>query len=134
MRWNAWLINSKCPSSTSSKPLTQLGSVFLLRMKYFQPLIMNREFKVDFIILAGYLKLIPAELIRAYPRSILNIHPSLLPAFGGKGYYGMKVHKAVIASGARFVAFQFFYTIACFLIIHEWPTTMLRVVHKYIMK
>lgn len=58
--------------------------------------------KVDHILLAGYLKLIPAELIRAFPRSILNIHPSLLPAFGGKGYYGVKVHRAVIASGARY--------------------------------
>ncbi|OMO64765.1 hypothetical protein COLO4_31868 [Corchorus olitorius] len=61
-----------------------------------------RRFEVDFILLAGYLKLIPVELIRAYPRSIFNIHPSLLPAFGGKGYYGLKVHKAVIASGARY--------------------------------
>lgn len=61
-----------------------------------------RGFEVDFVLLAGYLKLIPVELIRAYERSILNIHPSLLPAFGGKGYYGMKVHKAVIASGARY--------------------------------
>lgn len=61
-----------------------------------------REFEVDFVLLAGYLKQIPVELIRAYPKSIINIHPSLLPAFGGKGYYGMKVHKAVIASGARF--------------------------------
>ncbi|KAF8394065.1 hypothetical protein HHK36_020268 [Tetracentron sinense] len=61
-----------------------------------------RRFEVDFILLAGYLKLISVELIRAYPRSILNIHPSLLPSFGGKGYYGMKVHKAVIASGARY--------------------------------
>ncbi|OVA20039.1 Formyl transferase [Macleaya cordata] len=61
-----------------------------------------RRYEVDFILLAGYLKLIPVELIRAYQRSILNIHPSLLPAFGGKGYYGMKVHRAVIASGARY--------------------------------
>ncbi|KAG8365366.1 hypothetical protein BUALT_Bualt18G0097200 [Buddleja alternifolia] len=61
-----------------------------------------RSYKVDFILLAGYLKLIPVELVRAYPKSILNIHPSLLPAFGGKGYYGMKVHEAVIASGARY--------------------------------
>ncbi|KAE8728855.1 Phosphoribosylglycinamide formyltransferase [Hibiscus syriacus] len=61
-----------------------------------------REFEVDFILLAGYLKLIPPELIQAYPRSIFNIHPSLLPAFGGEGYYGMEVHKAVIASGARY--------------------------------
>ncbi|XP_073159268.1 phosphoribosylglycinamide formyltransferase, chloroplastic [Henckelia pumila] len=61
-----------------------------------------RSYKVDFVLLAGYLKLIPTELIRAFPNSILNIHPSLLPAFGGKGYYGIKVHKAVIASGARY--------------------------------
>ncbi|KAF9620581.1 hypothetical protein IFM89_013607 [Coptis chinensis] len=61
-----------------------------------------RSFEVDIILLAGFLKLLPVELIRAYPRSILNIHPSLLPAFGGKGYYGMKVHKSVIASGARY--------------------------------
>lgn len=61
-----------------------------------------RSYKVDFILLAGYLKLIPVELIKAYRKAIVNIHPSLLPAFGGKGYYGMKVHKAVIASGARY--------------------------------
>nr|XP_043623108.1 phosphoribosylglycinamide formyltransferase, chloroplastic isoform X2 [Erigeron canadensis] len=60
------------------------------------------QYEIDFILLAGYLKLIPSELIQAYPKSILNIHPSLLPAFGGKGYYGTKVHKAVIASGARY--------------------------------
>ncbi|KAL6546805.1 Phosphoribosylglycinamide formyltransferase (GART) [Orobanche minor] len=62
----------------------------------------SRSYSVDFILLAGYLKLIPVELIKAYPKAILNIHPSLLPAFGGKGYYGMKVHKAVIASGASY--------------------------------
>ncbi|KAH9603906.1 hypothetical protein KSS87_017990 [Heliosperma pusillum] len=61
-----------------------------------------RKYGVDFILLAGYLKLIPVELVRQYPKRILNIHPSLLPAFGGKGYYGLKVHKAVIASGARY--------------------------------
>ncbi|KAK4369725.1 hypothetical protein RND71_009200 [Anisodus tanguticus] len=61
-----------------------------------------RAFNIDFILLAGYLKLIPTELVRAFPRSIFNIHPSLLPAFGGKGYYGIKVHKAVIDSGARY--------------------------------
>ncbi|KAM5573713.1 hypothetical protein ABKV19_013315 [Rosa sericea] len=61
-----------------------------------------RGLEVDFVLLAGYLQLIPVELIQAYPRSIVNIHPSLLPAFGGKGNYGMRVHKAVIASGARY--------------------------------
>ncbi|KMZ65936.1 Methionyl-tRNA formyltransferase [Zostera marina] len=60
-----------------------------------------RKLKVDFVLLAGYLKLIPNELVRAFPKSILNIHPSLLPAFGGKGFFGLKVHQAVIESGAR---------------------------------
>lgn len=57
---------------------------------------------VEFVLLAGYLKLLPEELVQAYPRAIMNIHPALLPAFGGKGYYGMKVHEAVVKSGARF--------------------------------
>jgi phosphoribosylglycinamide formyltransferase-1 len=54
---------------------------------------------VDFIILAGFLWLIPKKLIAAFPERIINIHPALLPAYGGKGMYGMAVHKAVIASG-----------------------------------
>ncbi|KAF8104170.1 hypothetical protein N665_0177s0026 [Sinapis alba] len=61
-----------------------------------------REYGVDFVLLAGYLKLIPVELVKAFPKRILNIHPALLPAFGGKGLYGMRVHKAVLASGARY--------------------------------
>lgn len=60
-----------------------------------------KQADIDFIILAGYLKLVPSEVVRAYPRAMLNIHPALLPAFGGKGYYGRRVHEAVIASGAK---------------------------------
>jgi len=56
---------------------------------------------VDLIILAGYLKLIPSPLVRKYPHAIVNIHPALLPNFGGQGFYGMKVHEAVIASGVK---------------------------------
>ena len=64
--------------------------------------LLREELGVDFVVLAGYLKLIPSELCRAYPRGILNIHPALLPAFGGKGFYGKRVHQAVVESGARF--------------------------------
>ncbi len=56
---------------------------------------------VDLILLAGYLKLVPREVVARFPRRILNIHPALLPAFGGKGMYGKRVHEAVVASGAR---------------------------------
>jgi phosphoribosylglycinamide formyltransferase-1 len=57
--------------------------------------------RIDFIVLAGFLLLIPAPLIRRYPNAIINIHPALLPAWGGKGMYGDKVHQAVIAHGDR---------------------------------
>lgn len=56
---------------------------------------------VDLVVLAGYLKLVPAGVIARYRGRILNIHPALLPAFGGPGMYGRRVHEAVLASGAR---------------------------------
>ena len=56
--------------------------------------------KIDFVVLAGFLWLIPVELIRLFKGRIINIHPALLPAFGGKGFYGEKVHHAVISSGS----------------------------------
>lgn len=51
---------------------------------------------IDFVVLAGFLKKIPADVLAAYPNKIVNIHPALLPKFGGKGMYGMNVHKAVV--------------------------------------
>jgi phosphoribosylglycinamide formyltransferase 1 len=59
------------------------------------------QYKADLVVLAGYLKLVPAEVIKTYRGRIINIHPALLPAFGGKGMYGHRVHEAVLASGAR---------------------------------
>jgi formyltetrahydrofolate-dependent phosphoribosylglycinamide formyltransferase len=56
---------------------------------------------VDLVVLAGYLKLVPAEVVARYRGRILNVHPALLPAFGGQGMYGRRVHEAVLASGAR---------------------------------
>src|SRR5579863_8532735 len=59
------------------------------------------ERNISFIVLAGFLWKIPSELIRAYPDRILNIHPALLPSYGGKGMYGTAVHEAVVAAGER---------------------------------
>ena len=56
---------------------------------------------IDVIFLAGYLKLVPASVVAAYRRRILNIHPALLPSFGGKGMYGTNVHRSVLESGTR---------------------------------
>jgi phosphoribosylglycinamide formyltransferase-1 len=58
-----------------------------------------REYDIDFIVLAGFLPLVPTFLIDAYPRKIVNLHPALLPKFGGKGMWGHHVHEAVKAAG-----------------------------------
>ncbi|MCT4604249.1 MAG: phosphoribosylglycinamide formyltransferase [Marinifilum sp.] len=55
-----------------------------------------RDMQVDFIVLAGFLWLIPNGLLQEFPNKIINIHPALLPKYGGKGMYGMNVHKAVV--------------------------------------
>ena len=60
-----------------------------------------QENKIDLVVLAGFLWLVPENLINAFPNQIINIHPALLPGFGGKGLYGTKVHQAVVDSGAR---------------------------------
>jgi phosphoribosylglycinamide formyltransferase-1 len=59
------------------------------------------KFRIDLVVLAGYLKRIQSKVIREYAGRIVNIHPALLPAFGGEGMYGARVHEAVIASGAK---------------------------------
>jgi formyltetrahydrofolate-dependent phosphoribosylglycinamide formyltransferase len=56
--------------------------------------------RIDLVVLAGYLKLVPDTVIDRYRGSIINIHPALLPAFGGPGMYGRRVHEAVLASGS----------------------------------
>jgi phosphoribosylglycinamide formyltransferase-1 len=57
--------------------------------------------RIDLVCLAGYLKLVPPRVVAEYKNRMLNIHPALLPAFGGKGMYGRHVHEAVLESGAR---------------------------------
>lgn len=58
-----------------------------------------QSYGIDFIVLAGFLPLVPSYLIEAYPRKIINLHPALLPKFGGKGMWGHHVHEAVKAAG-----------------------------------
>ena len=60
-----------------------------------------QERKIDYIALAGYLKLLPSSVVAAYSKRIVNIHPALLPKYGGKGMYGRHVHEAVLASGDK---------------------------------
>ena len=66
------------------------------------PIALMKEHGIDLIVLAGYLCLITPIYIMEYPQRIVNIHPALLPNFGGKGMYGEHVHRAVLASGAKY--------------------------------
>lgn len=58
-----------------------------------------RRYEIDFIVLAGFLAHIPDSILHTYPNMIINIHPSLLPKYGGKGMYGSRVHEMVVAAG-----------------------------------
>ncbi|MCO4291770.1 phosphoribosylglycinamide formyltransferase [Solitalea sp. MAHUQ-68] len=60
-----------------------------------------QSLNIDLIVLAGFLWLVPGNLIKAFPNKIINIHPALLPKFGGKGMYGNRVHKAVLEAGEQ---------------------------------
>lgn len=59
------------------------------------------ENKIDLIVLAGYLTIVPSKLIKHYTNRIINVHPSLIPAFCGKGFYGLKVHEAALQRGVK---------------------------------
>lgn len=82
-KWN-------CPSYVLSRASLSQSQQLLKVLKAHE---------VDFIALAGFLKRIPAALVAAYPQAMVNIHPALLPKFGGKGMYGSRVHRAVKEAG-----------------------------------
>lgn len=82
------------------------------------------EHRIDLVVLAGYLKLVPAGVARAYDGRIVNVHPALLPAFGGYGMYGRRVHQAVLSSGARVTGVTVHFVNAEYdrgAIIAQWP-------------
>jgi phosphoribosylglycinamide formyltransferase 1 len=87
-----------------------------------------REHKVDFIALAGFLRLLPKQIIADYPSRILNIHPALLPSFGGPGMYGDRVHRAVLSSGASVSGATVHYVDEEYdrgAILAQWPVPVL---------
>ncbi len=68
----------------------------------------NQE-KIDFIVLAGFLWLIPSLLVQSFPERIVNIHPALLPKYGGKGMYGMNVHRKILEEGEKVTGISIHY-------------------------
>jgi phosphoribosylglycinamide formyltransferase-1 len=82
------------------------------------------EHDITHVALAGYLRLVPADVVRAFHGRLLNVHPALLPAFGGPGMYGNRVHEAVLQSGARITGPTVHFVSEHFdegAIIAQWP-------------
>ena len=80
--------------------------------------------RADLLVLAGYLKLVPSNVVRAFHGRLINVHPALLPAFGGEGMYGMRVHEAVIALGAKISGVTVHFVDDAYdrgAIIAQWP-------------
>ncbi|KAA6317917.1 Phosphoribosylglycinamide formyltransferase [termite gut metagenome] len=104
-------------------------------------LVLLRGHQIDFIVLAGFLLRIPEILLHAYPDKIINIHPALLPKFGGKGMYGDKVHEAVVAAGEkesgitihyineRYDEGQIIFQATCEVLSEDSPADVARKVH-----
>jgi len=98
--------------------------------------------QIDLIVLAGFLWLLPPSLIYAFPNRIINIHPALLPNYGGKGMYGGKVHSAVIAAGEKesgisihfvdehYDQGQVFFQARCTIEADDTPDTLAAKIHK----
>src|SRR5262245_3358198 len=86
------------------------------------------EHRIDLVVLAGYLRLVPVDVVRRYDGRLINVHPALLPAFGGPGMYGLRVHQAVIDAGARVSGVTVHHVNEEFdrgAIIAQWPVPVL---------
>lgn len=80
----------------------QIPSIVINRQEFASTIVGKlAEYQITHIVLAGFLWLIPSTLLKAYPDKVINIHPALLPKFGGKGMYGMKIHELVRASNEK---------------------------------
>jgi phosphoribosylglycinamide formyltransferase-1 len=87
-----------------------------------------RDHRVDLIVLAGYLRLVPAETIDSFRGRIVNVHPALLPAFGGAGMYGARVHQAVLDAGATVSGVTVHFVDQAYdrgPVIAQWPVPVL---------
>ncbi|MDE5678477.1 phosphoribosylglycinamide formyltransferase [Phocaeicola sp.] len=101
-----------------------------------------RRHHIGFIVLAGFLLKVPDDILHDYPNKIVNIHPSLLPRFGGKGMYGTRVHEAVLAAGEKESGITIHYInerydeggilfqAACPVLPHDTPQTLAAKVHQ----
>ena len=84
------------PTAVCARGNTPLQTDFEARL-----LTLLREYRIELIVLAGFLSILSPDFIRQYPDRILNVHPSLIPSFCGKGFYGLRVHQAALSYGVK---------------------------------
>lgn len=101
-----------------------------------------QEYQIDWIVLAGFMLMVPQNLISAFPQRMINIHPALLPAFGGKGMYGKHVHRAVLEAGEtvsgitihyvneRYDEGKIIFQASCIIQPYDTPDTLAEKVHQ----
>ncbi|MCK5241810.1 phosphoribosylglycinamide formyltransferase [bacterium] len=101
--------NKKEAKALERAKTLEVSTLFLDPKQYSKPEAYDAELakrfmaeKIDLICLAGYIRILTPALVNKFPLKIMNIHPALLPGFGGEGMYGLHVHEAVIASGAKY--------------------------------
>ena len=102
------ICNKKNAGALTIAQENQIPNVFISPKKFADPIEFDQQvldtfkkFDVNFVVLAGYLKLLSKKLVQVYKNRILNIHPALLPSFGGKGMYGHHIHESVINRGCK---------------------------------
>jgi len=95
------LVVASSPQAGILDRAARAGIPTRIAAKSDDPLEIVQGYDVDIVALAGYMRLIPSHMVAAFADRMLNVHPSLLPAFGGKGMYGMRVHEAVVDHGVK---------------------------------
>jgi len=102
-KWEIWLVVSDNPNAFGLKRAEAANIKTMYISKHDPGILLEtlRKNRIDGIVLAGYLSILPRKIVSAYKGKIINIHPSLIPDFCGKGFYGEKVHSAVLESGVK---------------------------------
>lgn len=118
------LVASDRPDAGALDRARARGIATAVLMRDADPAAVLAAHAVDLVVLAGYLRLVPEHVVAAYQGRMVNIHPALLPAFGGAGMYGARVHQAVLAQGARVTGATVHFVDAVYdrgPIIAQWP-------------